>query len=46
MGVGGVRKGSEPCTGARVAIEDEMGFPMDVYLTYEFAECAGFYHGG
>ena len=26
MGVGGVRKGSEPCTGARVAIEDEMGF--------------------
>ena len=48
MGVGRVRKGSEPCTGARVAIEYEMGFPMDVDLIprHKFAECAGFYHGG
>ena len=48
MGVGGVRKGSEPCTGARVAIEDEMGFPVDVDLIagHEFAECAGFYREG
>ena len=35
-------------TGARVAIEDEMGLPMDVDLIAgrEFDECAGFCHGG
>ena len=47
MGVG-VREGSEPSTGAGVAIEDEMGLPMDVDLIagHELAECAGFHHGG
>ena len=32
MGVGVVRKGCEPCPSSRVAIEDEVGFPMDVNL--------------
>ena len=46
MGVGGVRKGSEPCTSARVAIEDEMGFPVDLITGHELADCEGFDHGG
>ena len=46
MGVGGIRKGCEPCN-SRVAIDGEVGFPKDVDLIagHELAECAGFDDG-
>ena len=48
MGVGRVRKGCEPGPGPRVAIEDEVCFPVDVDLItgHELAEGACFDHGG
>ena len=43
MGVRGVGKGREPSAGPRVAVEDEVGLPMNFYLVTgdEIAESAG-----
>ena len=48
VGVRGVGKGREPGAGSRVAVEDEVGLPMNFYLVtgHEIAESAGLDRGG
>ena len=48
MGVRGAREGRGPGASTVVAVEDEVGFPVnfDLVVGHELTECASLDHGG